>query len=166
MNNPQSASMYESEKKIYPREIGGRFDKLSKLATVVLLGLFYAVPWFNWDERQAVLFDLPARKFHLIGLTLWPQDFPPCAVAVFLHSARWTPVVWLRLPTDCLDRGLHLDGAVDRGNAFATHETRQGTVVLEQATPQRLEAVPVDYLLDVDGLYVRRVLHPGPRTRR
>jgi hypothetical protein len=43
MNNPQSASMYESEKKIYPREIGGRFDKLSKLATVVLLGLFYAV---------------------------------------------------------------------------------------------------------------------------
>ena len=84
MNNPQSASMYESEKKIYPREIGGRFDKLSKLATVVLLGLFYAVPWFNWDERQAVLFDLPARKFHLIGLTLWPQDFPYLAMLLII----------------------------------------------------------------------------------
>ena len=84
MNNPQSASMYESEKKIYPREIGGRFDKLSKLATVVLLGLFYAVPWFNWDERQAVLFDLPARKFHLIGLTLWPQDFPYLALLLII----------------------------------------------------------------------------------
>jgi cytochrome c oxidase accessory protein FixG len=28
-----------------------------------------------WDDRQAFLFDLPARKFYLLGLTLWPQDF-------------------------------------------------------------------------------------------
>src|SRR3546814_19610499 len=27
------------------------------------------------DGRQAVLFDLPARKFHVWGLTFWPQDF-------------------------------------------------------------------------------------------
>ena len=80
MNNPQSASMYESATKIYPREIGGRFANLSKIATVTLLGLFYALPWLNWAERQAVLFDLPARKFHLLGLTLWPQDFPYLAL--------------------------------------------------------------------------------------
>jgi cytochrome c oxidase accessory protein FixG len=84
MNNPQSASMYESAKKIYPREIGGRFANLSKLATIILLGLFYAVPWFNWDERQAVLFDLPARKFYLLGLTLWPQDFPYLAMLLMI----------------------------------------------------------------------------------
>ena len=86
MNNPQSASMYESAKKIYPREIGGRFANLSKLATISLLGLFYAVPWFNWDERQAVLFDLPARKFHLLGLTLWPQDFPFLAMLLMIAA--------------------------------------------------------------------------------
>ena len=84
MNETQSASMYESAKKIYPREIGGRFANLSKLATIVLLSLFYAVPWFNWDERQAVLFDLPARKFHLIGMTLWPQDFPYLALLLMI----------------------------------------------------------------------------------
>lgn len=78
--------MYESAKKIYPREIGGRFDNLSKLATIVLLGLFYAVPWLNWDERQAVLFDLPARKFYLIGLTLWPQDFPYLAMLLMIAA--------------------------------------------------------------------------------
>ena len=33
------------------------------------------LPWIRWGERQAVLFDLPARKFHVFGLTLWPQDF-------------------------------------------------------------------------------------------
>ena len=86
MNTTPGASMYESAKKIYPREIGGRFDKLSKLATVTLLGLFYAVPWFLWDGRQAVLFDLPARKFHLLGLTLWPQDFPYLALLLIIAA--------------------------------------------------------------------------------
>ncbi|MFG3447607.1 4Fe-4S dicluster domain-containing protein [Stenotrophomonas sp. NPDC047960] len=39
-----------------------------------LLVLFYALPWMRWDGRQALLFDLPARRFDLFGLTLWPQD--------------------------------------------------------------------------------------------
>jgi len=86
MNSTPGASLFESAKKIYPREIGGRFDKLSKLATVVLLGLFYAVPWLLWDDRQAVLFDLPARKFHLLGLTLWPQDFPYLALLLIIAA--------------------------------------------------------------------------------
>ena len=84
MTKPTGASMYESAKKIYPREIGGRFDNLSKLATIILLGLFYAAPWMNWDERQAILFDLPARKFYLVGLTLWPQDFPYLAMLLMI----------------------------------------------------------------------------------
>ena len=78
--------MYESAKKIYPREIGGRFDKLSKLATVTLLGLFYVVPWLTWNGRQAILFDLPERKFHLLGLTLWPQDFPYLALLLIIAA--------------------------------------------------------------------------------
>ena len=41
----------------------------------MLLGLFYVLPWMQWDGRQAVLFDLPARKFHIFGLMFWPQDF-------------------------------------------------------------------------------------------
>jgi len=86
MNKPQAASMYESAKKIYPREIGGRFDRLSKIATTTLLGLFYIIPWLQWDERQAVLFDLPARKFYLIGLTLWPQDFPYLALLLIIAA--------------------------------------------------------------------------------
>lgn len=39
-----------------------------------LLGAFYLLPWLRWDGRQALLFDLPARRFDLFGLTLWPQD--------------------------------------------------------------------------------------------
>jgi len=86
MNSPQPVSMYESQKKIYPREIGGRFANLSKLATVSLLGLFYLIPWLMWDDHQAILFDLPARKFYLVGLTLWPQDFPYLALLLIIAA--------------------------------------------------------------------------------
>ncbi|MBT8061701.1 MAG: 4Fe-4S binding protein, partial [Gammaproteobacteria bacterium] len=67
--------MYRKEPKIHPREVSGRFDRLRKLAVLLLLGLYYFVPWLQWDGRQAVLFDLPERKFFIFGLTLWPQDF-------------------------------------------------------------------------------------------
>lgn len=86
MNNPQPAPLYESEKKIYPREMRGRFATLSKIATTTLLGLFYVVPWLIWDGRQAFLFDLPARKFYLLGLTLWPQDFPYLALLLVIAA--------------------------------------------------------------------------------
>jgi len=82
----QAAPMYASAEKIYPREIKGRFESLSKLATLVLLGLFYGVPWLMWDERQAVLFDMPARKFYLLGVTLWPQDFPYLALLLIIAA--------------------------------------------------------------------------------
>ncbi len=69
------SSLYAARRKIYPRELPGRFQHLRKLAMLVLLGLFYGVAWLPWDGRQAVLFDLPARKFHVFALTFWPQDF-------------------------------------------------------------------------------------------
>lgn len=68
-------SLYVRHQKVYPREVAGRFAKLRTLASIALLGIFYGLPWVQWAGRQAVLFDLPARKFHLFGLTLWPQDF-------------------------------------------------------------------------------------------
>jgi polyferredoxin len=71
----QGNSLYVSERKIYPRDVSGRLNNLRIVAVVWLLGMFYAFPWLRWDGRQAVLFDLPARKFHVFGLTFWPQDF-------------------------------------------------------------------------------------------
>ena len=68
-------SMYVAERKVYPREVSGRLNTLRVAAVFWLLGMFYVFPWLRWDGRQAVLFDLPARKFHVFGLTFWPQDF-------------------------------------------------------------------------------------------
>jgi cytochrome c oxidase accessory protein FixG len=68
-------SPYAAQQKVYPREVSGRFARLRVLAVIALLGLFYGLPWVQWNGRQAVLFDLPARKFYIFGLTLFPQDF-------------------------------------------------------------------------------------------
>jgi cytochrome c oxidase accessory protein FixG len=68
-------SYYAPHQKIYPREVSGTFSTLRVTAAWGLLGLFYLLPWIPWGDRQAILFDLPARKFYLFGLTLWPQDF-------------------------------------------------------------------------------------------
>ena len=68
-------AMYVSERKVYPREVDGLFQKLRHSAVYILLGLYYIMPWLQIDGRQAVLFDLPARKFYILWLTFWPQDF-------------------------------------------------------------------------------------------
>ena len=68
-------SLYRKEAKIYPRQVKGRFARLRVIAVWVLLGLFYLLPWINIAGKQSVLFDLPARKFYILGFTFWPQDF-------------------------------------------------------------------------------------------
>lgn len=68
-------SLYEKRKKIYPREVHGLFAALRTTGVMALLGLYYIVPWLQWDGRQAVLFDLPERKFYIVNMVFWPQDF-------------------------------------------------------------------------------------------
>src|SRR4051812_16032619 len=86
--------MYEAREQIYPREIHGRYASLRWLAVWLTQLVFYGLPWLSWNGRQAVLFDLAARKFYLFGLVLWPQDFIYlallliiCAYGLFLVTA-------------------------------------------------------------------------------
>ena len=43
----ETTSLYESEPKIYPRMARGRYARLRVLAMVVLLGLYYLLPWIT-----------------------------------------------------------------------------------------------------------------------
>ncbi len=42
--------------------------------------------WLQWNGRQAVLFDLGARKFYIFGLVLWPQDVIYLAVLLVISA--------------------------------------------------------------------------------
>lgn len=77
-------SLYRKEAKIHPRSVSGKFARLRQLSAFILLGLFYVLPWIKWGDNQIVLFDLPARKFHIFGLTFWPQDFIFLAILLII----------------------------------------------------------------------------------
>ena len=87
-------SLYEARKKIQPRSVSGTFSNWRWAFVWLTQIVFYALPWFNWNERQAVLFDLVSRRFYLGGLVLYPQDFiyltgllVMSALALFLFTA-------------------------------------------------------------------------------
>ncbi|MQA38292.1 cytochrome c oxidase accessory protein CcoG [Rugamonas aquatica] len=91
---PQVIKMYAAREEIYPRETSGRYARLRWLCLWLTQLAFYCTPWMQWNGRQALLFDLAARKFYIFGLVLWPQDFIYlaalliiCAYLLFLATA-------------------------------------------------------------------------------
>ena len=75
LDDDVARSLYAKRERIYPREVHGVYASMRVLAVLVLLGLFYGLCWLRWGGQQLLLFDLPARKFHVFGITLFPQDF-------------------------------------------------------------------------------------------
>ena len=74
-NSHAGNELYAKHEEVYPRQVHGLFASLRMTGVLSLLGLYYLLPWFRWDDRQAVLFDLPERKFYIFDLVFWPQDF-------------------------------------------------------------------------------------------
>ena len=68
-------SLYASHQKIYPRSAPGFFNNWRWAMVWLTQIIFYGLPWLEWGARQAVLFDLGARRFYIFGLVLYPQDF-------------------------------------------------------------------------------------------
>lgn len=86
--------MYAAREQIYPREARGRYATWRWVCVWLTQLVFYGLPWLTWNGRQALLFDLAARKFYIFGLVLWPQDFIYlaallilCAYLLFLATA-------------------------------------------------------------------------------
>jgi len=71
-------SLYARRIEIYPRaKIGDGLAWFQKWRWATIWAtqiVFYGLPWLMWNDRQAVLFDLAARRFYVFGMVLWPQD--------------------------------------------------------------------------------------------
>ena len=78
--------LYQRREKIYTRKIEGFYQRVRLYTGWPLLIGYFLLPWINWDGRQSVWFDLPARKFHIFGLTLWPQDLPLLAFLLIIAA--------------------------------------------------------------------------------
>ncbi len=71
----QYVSLYAASKKIYPRSVQGLFARWRWGLVFATQLIFYGLPWIQWGSRQAVLFELEARRFYIFGVVLYPQDF-------------------------------------------------------------------------------------------
>lgn len=67
-------SLYEAQEKIHPRSTSGFFTQWRWVMIWLTQLFFYGVPWLNWGHRQALLFDLEAKRFYIFKLVFYPQD--------------------------------------------------------------------------------------------
>nr|WP_315595461.1 cytochrome c oxidase accessory protein CcoG [uncultured Cupriavidus sp.] len=79
-------ALYEVRRKIYPRSVTGAFSSWRVWLVILTQLVYYGTPWLQWNDRQAVLFDLGARKFYIFGLVLWPQDVIYLAVLLVISA--------------------------------------------------------------------------------
>ncbi len=80
VNQRASEAFYAPRQKIFPKAVRGRYRTLKWIAMAVLLAIYWGVPWLRWDRGahlpdQAVLLDLPARRFYFFFIEIWPQEF-------------------------------------------------------------------------------------------
>lgn len=68
------AGTVQAAEKIHVRSVQGRFARWRWAFVWLTQILFYGLPWWVWHGRQAVLFDVEARRFFLFDAVLFPQD--------------------------------------------------------------------------------------------
>lgn len=59
---------------IQARPVEGRFRRLRWWANTVLIAILVGIPWIRIGGEPLVLLDVPARKFHVFGLVIAPQE--------------------------------------------------------------------------------------------
>jgi cytochrome c oxidase accessory protein FixG len=71
--------LYLKRIKVYPRAISGQWRRVKWAALLLLLGIYYLVPWLRWDRGpgapdQAILIDLDGRRGWFFDVVIWPQE--------------------------------------------------------------------------------------------
>ncbi|WP_395734969.1 cytochrome c oxidase accessory protein CcoG [Prosthecobacter sp.] len=63
-----------SKKTLHPADVSGKLTRARRLAALVLLLIYVALPWIPVNGFPAVFLDVLNRRFHFMGLTLAVQD--------------------------------------------------------------------------------------------
>ena len=74
-----SESLYAERVKVHPQRITGRFRTIKWAVLIVLLAIYYLVPWLRWDRGpnapdQAILVDMAGRRAYFFWIEIWPQE--------------------------------------------------------------------------------------------
>lgn len=82
--------LYQKRIPIFTRSVKGRFRNFKTAVLVLAFAVYFLLPWLPWSRldapAQAVLFDLPGRRFLIFGLTVYPQDVVWLALLLFIAA--------------------------------------------------------------------------------
>ncbi len=91
---------YKSQTSVYVREQKGFYQKIRRYISWLLIFIFIAMPFVQFNDQQAVLLDVVKQEFRIFNLTFWPQDFTLLA-GIFMLAAfalffitTWLGRVW------------------------------------------------------------------------
>jgi len=73
------------EETIHAKRVKGKWRTFKWWSSSVWL-IFFFGPYLRWGDRQAVLFDIPNRQFHIFGVTVLPQDFWMLALTLLFFA--------------------------------------------------------------------------------
>ena len=71
--------LYAARKKVYPQATHGTYRRIKWGLLIFCLSVYYLLPFVRWDRgpglpNQAVLVDMPHRRFYFFFIQLWPQE--------------------------------------------------------------------------------------------
>ncbi len=76
---------------VFTRSVKGVFRRFKTVILILAYTIFFGLPWVPWSRNdgpaQAVLFDLPGRRFLIFDLTIYPQDVVWLALLLFIAAA-------------------------------------------------------------------------------
>ncbi|MGK2951458.1 MAG: cytochrome c oxidase accessory protein CcoG [Thiobacillus sp.] len=82
--------LYQKRIPIFTRSVKGRFRRFKTSVLVLAYAIYFLLPWVPWSRldapAQALLFDLPGRRFLIFGLTVYPQDVIWLALLLFIAA--------------------------------------------------------------------------------
>ena len=76
----EEVALHEIRRTIHVRAVHGWFARWRWTLVFATQAVYYGLPWLTINGRQAVLFDLGARRLYLFGAAFWPQDMVYLAV--------------------------------------------------------------------------------------
>ncbi|MEM6628735.1 MAG: cytochrome c oxidase accessory protein CcoG [Bacteroidota bacterium] len=80
---------------VFPKKPKGQHHRLRVIVTVILLSIFFAGPFIKIGGYPLLLLNILERKFIILGVPFWPQDFHLLAlglITLFLFIILFTVI--------------------------------------------------------------------------
>lgn len=86
----ENKELYFKRPPVVPRSIQGTFRRFKTAVLWLGFAVYFLLPWMPWERldapTQAVMFDIPGRRYFVFDLTVYPQDVFWLSLLLFIAA--------------------------------------------------------------------------------